>query len=117
MSISRAYLAQRKLASSKGYFFVVSQRTGQRFRIKNDFIEDFKKFKTGVKLPKIKIPVLIIHGDEDKSVPLSQSRQALKKLKGTKQLIVLKGFPHNWYEAKYYIKVGKLVASWFKKYL
>ncbi|MGZ5247307.1 MAG: alpha/beta fold hydrolase, partial [Flavitalea sp.] len=50
-----------------------------------DFREDLKK---------IKIPVLIIHGDADKTVPIESSGDLTYKLLPHAKYIVYKGAPH-----------------------
>jgi acetyl esterase/lipase len=62
-------------------------------------------------------PILIIHGDEDKLVPIQQSQMLIDKLKEAKvpaELIVKKGAGHGWADTK-----GDMqkMAEWFEKYL
>ena len=62
-------------------------------------------------------PVLIIHGDADKTVPLQQSETIIKKLKESnvaKQLIIKNGGGHGW---KNRDVEEKFFVDWFDKYL
>ena len=52
---------------------------------RTDFREDIKK---------IKIPVLIIHGDSDSIVPLEKSGRRAHELIPGSELVVIKGGPH-----------------------
>ncbi len=62
-------------------------------------------------------PVLIIHGDADKTVPLQQSQILIKKLNETNvinQLIIKQGGAHGWKN----IEADQLnFVDWFNKYL
>lgn len=64
-------------------------------------------------------PVLIIHGDLDKVVPLQQSELIIKKLNEANvpnQLIIVKGGGHSWENMDRNAEEKKFVA-WFDKYL
>ena len=62
-------------------------------------------------------PVLIIHGDADKTVPLQQSETIIKKLKEanvSNQFIIKKGGAHGWKNQEV---EEKNFVDWFDKYL
>ncbi|MDQ6813829.1 MAG: prolyl oligopeptidase family serine peptidase, partial [Bacteroidota bacterium] len=62
-------------------------------------------------------PVLIIHGDADKTVPLQQSESIIKRLKEANvpsELIIKNGGGHGWKN----IEVDEQnFVTWFNKYL
>ena len=63
------------------------------------------------------IPFLLIHGDADNVVPLSQSKkliEALKKAGGSAELIIKPGGGHPWLTLPQEVKV---LADWFDKQL
>ncbi len=63
------------------------------------------------------IPFLLIHGDADKVVPLSQSKklvEAITKAGGSAELIVKAGGGHPWLTLHQEVKV---MADWFDKQL
>ncbi len=63
------------------------------------------------------IPFLLIHGDADKVVPLSQSKklvEAITKAGGSAELIVKSGGGHAWLTLPQEVKV---MAGWFDKHL
>jgi dipeptidyl aminopeptidase/acylaminoacyl peptidase len=63
------------------------------------------------------IPFLLIHGDADKTVPLSQSQklvEAINKAGGSAELIVKAGGGHAWLTLPQEVK---LLADWFDKQL
>ena len=62
-------------------------------------------------------PVLIIHGDADRTVPLQQSENMIKKLNEAKvanNFIVKKGGGHGWKDR---VVEEKIFVDWFDKYL
>ncbi|MBL7205983.1 MAG: prolyl oligopeptidase family serine peptidase [Candidatus Aenigmarchaeota archaeon] len=64
---------------------------------------------------KIKCPVLIIHGDQDESVPLDQSKSAMKYLSNNSKLEIVEDGDHRLNE-----KINIIVplsVNWFKKYI
>ncbi len=62
-------------------------------------------------------PVLIVHGDADKTVPVQQSEMIIQKLKEANipnQLIIKKGGGHGWKNAE---MEEQNFVEWFDKYL
>ena len=62
-------------------------------------------------------PVLIIHGDADKTVPLQQSETIIQKLKEANvpnQFIIKKDGAHGWNNQE---TEEKFFVDWFDKYL
>jgi uncharacterized protein len=79
---------------AKGYTHYV-QDGGARFRMNYSFFEDFKRndgYKAALRL---KLPTLIVHGDQDTEVPISQSLKASKLMKDC-ELHVVKGADHRY---------------------
>jgi acetyl esterase/lipase len=69
------------------------------------------------RVQKPRIPFLLIHGDADKVVPLSQSKrlvEAISKAGGSADLIVKPGGGHPWLTISEEVKV---MADWFDKQL
>jgi len=62
-------------------------------------------------------PMLIIHGDADKLVPIQQAELMIEKLKANKvpcELVVKPGAAHGWPKL---LEDTKILADWFDKYL
>ena len=70
----------------EGYIEMENKRTNQMMRLNKEFIEDIKK--NGKKLNILKaaenldVPALIVHGDNDESVPMSEADEIYSKLDG-----------------------------------
>ncbi|MCX8010863.1 MAG: alpha/beta hydrolase, partial [Ignavibacteria bacterium] len=71
---------QRQVESWKqlGYLEVINTRTNQVMRLNKILLEDFENNKERFDLLKrisnLKIPLLIVHGTQDMTVPLSEAR-------------------------------------------
>jgi fermentation-respiration switch protein FrsA (DUF1100 family) len=53
------------------------------------------RFETARKLSKIRVPVLIAHGDPDQIVPTEQGRQLYEAANEPKKLLIYPGAGHN----------------------
>lgn len=63
--------------------------------IKIAFFRDYGSHDSYAAAEKINAPTLIIHGDQDKIVPLAKSRELRKKIKGSK-IKIFKGVGHHY---------------------
>ena len=64
-------------------------------------------------------PTLLIHGDQDKLVPISHSNNIMKKFEEQKvpaELIVIKDAAHG-FKGEDQTRASQAVVNWFKKYL
>ena len=78
----------------KGYTFTESKRFG-KMRINYSFYEDLLNYRDYSVYESIKIPVLVLHGTADKSVPVEHSRELIKHIENSK-LIEFEGADHNY---------------------
>ncbi len=80
-------------------------------------------YKEGIKLDayniakKIKSPVLIVHGDKDINVPVSQSEKLIKFLPNPKKLVIINGADHYFKVKKHRLSRHNEAISWFLRYL
>jgi uncharacterized protein len=96
-----------------GYMNYVNNK-GKIFKQKYIFCKDNEKYVMHLKAQNIKCPILIIHGTEDKSVLIEDSRKLIKIFPNGK-LIELKGADHE-IEINGDRSLGtKLFADWFEK--
>ncbi len=120
--IEKEVNTQSALIKKFGYFFIKSKRTGKKYKIKIGYYFDLMNYNTPAQVKKIKVPVLIIHGAKDESVPLRHSYLAYRLLKQPKKLVIIPGVPHTWRGkadpgGKYQKKINPIIVGWFKKYL
>lgn len=91
----------------QGIMYMPNKRTGQEMPLKstllNDLLNNPNRLDILAKAAEIKQPWLIIHGDEDTSVPLSHARE-LKKANKNAELKVIKGGDHTFGATQPYTK-------------
>src|SRR3989344_942546 len=94
--VEKLAAGQGAVAKKRGYFIVFSKRLHKHYRLKYRYLADLLKHNTPAQIKKIKIPVIIIHGSKDETVPLGHSKLAYRLLKSPKAFHVIKGARHNW---------------------
>lgn len=83
-----------------------------KLELNPSFLEDFKYYDLLTYINKIKIPVLIIHGDHDRVVPLHQAKEMWNFANEPKQLAIIKGGDHHL--ANQADLVTSIVLEWLK---
>lgn len=88
-----------------------NSRTGEpKGRIKYNFWLDAKENNGYIVAQNIQIPTLIVHGDQDKGVPLEQS-QHLNNTLNDSELIVIPGADHSFTDQVYFEKMIQAVST------
>lgn len=77
----------------QGYTYL--HDAGKRLKVNYTFFQDFQKNRAYLVASKIKIPTLIIHGDVDSEVPLSQSKRLVQLIPHAK-LHIVNGADHRY---------------------
>lgn len=95
--------------------FVTKHKDGRIFKIPKEYFEARDNINQEEILSKIKCPVLIIHGTEDDSVFLEDSKEAMKYLPESSKLEIIEGAGHKLEED--IDRVIILSLNWFKKHL
>lgn len=95
----------------KGYTYVDGDKT------KYAFYGDAERQNTYEKAARIRIPCLIVHGTEDKNVPVSQSQELVKALSGETRLEVIVGADHQYKDQKHFDAMVQLIVDWFSQKL
>lgn len=75
-----------------GYFS--RTKFGRKLRVSKDYLEEKKNIRTDEILSRINLPVLIIHGSADQTVPLNNSKLAITKLPQGSKLEIIEGWEH-----------------------
>jgi pimeloyl-ACP methyl ester carboxylesterase len=83
--------------------------------IKIKFFRDYASYDSYDAADKLDIPVLIIHGSDDKIVPLDKSRELHKHLKNSKMKI-LKGADHQYSHPSAHKKLIELTIEYTRKF-
>ncbi len=95
--------------------FIIYQKDGKRFIVPKEYLEERKSVNQREILSKIRIPVLIIHGNKDNVVPLEHSKEAMKFLPENSKLEIIKDANHK-LDDKMDVVIS-LSVNWFKEHL
>jgi uncharacterized protein len=82
----------------------------KRKKINYSFYEDIKNNNGYKAAKKIKVPVLIVHGDKDKTVSVEQSKKTARILKNSR-LKIIKGADHRFSKINDFEEVLKIVSE------
>ena len=83
---------------------------GRKLKLNYSFYEDFKNNDGYKAAPKIRVPTLIVHGDADKAVPVSQSIKTSKLIPHCK-LVLINGADHRYTDEKHLEQLLKTVSE------
>lgn len=87
--------------------------TFEPFRVRDIKYKDLVDVNVYAEAEKIKCPVLVVHGDKDDIVPISQSVELVKHLKKGK-LHIVKGADHQFSDEKHFKEMIKTVADFIR---
>jgi uncharacterized protein len=93
--------------------FIPFQKDGREFIVPKQYVTDRTKIDQKKILSRINIPVLIIHGDHDRTIPLKHSERALKYLSDDSALEVVKNGSHTLDDNVE--EIAYPILEWFKK--
>ena len=114
--------------ADNGFIEVENKRTLQIMRLGQDLLRDIEENKTRLDIlaaaQNLEIPVLIIHGDSDESVPVSEAESIYNEISSEKELIVIEGGSHT-FGARHPMttmtgaleNVFDLTENWFDRFL
>jgi dipeptidyl aminopeptidase/acylaminoacyl peptidase len=94
---------------NKGYIELNSTSKESR-RLNYSFYEDAEKVNAYEAARKIKIPALIVHGDEDETVPIEQSIKTARLIENCR-LEIIAGCDHIYSRPEHFEKLLELVLS------
>ncbi len=97
----------------RGYTYHVSGK-GQKTKLNYAFYEDARKHDGYVAARKIKVPTLIVHGDQDISVPVEQSMKTSKLLENC-EFVIIPGADHQYSNQEHFEKMLKTVSDFIIK--
>ena len=82
----------------------------ENLKMNYSFFEDAKKIDSYQDMKKIKIPVLIVHGDKDKDVPIEQSKKAASIIENCR-LEIIEGAGHKYSNPGEFDRMLKLMSE------
>jgi uncharacterized protein len=90
--------AQKQRLREQGYLVSPSSRTGQELRIGRDWVDDLDRNAARLDLlaavSRLRVPLLIVHGGGDQTVPVSCARELAAAYPGDAELVTIDGAGH-----------------------
>jgi len=88
----------------------------QEKRLKWSHMEDRMKYDLLKHVDKLTMPIIMIVGERDDPTPPEHQQILFDKLPGSKELHVIKGALHSFYEPREQAEVKKLLKTWLKSF-
>jgi len=88
----------------------VTGADGQNLRLNYSFYEDAEKIRGFEAVKEIRIPTLIVHGDEDETVPLEQSKISASLMPNCR-LEIIQGADHIYSQPRHFEKMIDLLSQ------
>lgn len=99
-----------------GWFIEESKsKPGVIKKLKWSFAEDSLEHNLLPKAKKLTMPVLMIVGEKDETVPLKHQKLLFDKLPGRKELHTIKGAPHTFRERYHLNEIKDIFSNWIDK--
>lgn len=95
-------------------FIPVTGSDGQSLKLNFSFYRDAETIQSYEAIKQIKVPTLIVHGDEDKTVPLKQSIRCSHMIENCR-LEIVKGADHTYTRPKHFEKMLSLIDEFICK--
>ncbi len=127
--VNRFDSQQAALWKKNGFIEIENKRTKQLMRVERDLLDDITKNAERLDIlsaaSKIAIPTLILHGENDESVPVKEAEQIFENLTGdSKDLVVIEDANHTMgithpmdVKSLAYETALDLTENWFDRYL
>jgi len=89
----------------------------EKNHIYQDFFNDAKRLYIPRRITEVFCPLLIIHGSQDRQVPVSHANILFKKANEPKLLRIIDGADHRFTNPIIRTKAIEITLEWFKKHL
>lgn len=85
---------------------------GSRARLNYSFYQDLQRFKVYNAAKQVRVPILIVHGEEDYYVPVDQSKRLRDSLLGEKRLELFPEADHGFSRPEDFEKMIGMITDW-----
>ncbi len=96
-------------------FISVPGTDGQSLKLSYSFYRDAETIKSEESIKKIKVPTLIVHGDNDETVPLQQSIKCARLIEDCR-LEIIAGADHTYSQPQHFEKMLSLIADFISEF-
>lgn len=105
---------QSKELSDTGW--VKFNSRGRSLQLSTDFFADAENFNLSKVLQTLKLPLLVVHGDQDMIIPVRDAYRANELNPDKIQLTVIPGADHMFSDKEHRLHVADLIVNWFQKH-
>jgi uncharacterized protein len=81
------------------------------------FYEDWEQHNAYRAAEAVIVPTIVVHGQNDEVIPLAQSQELIRHVRGTKALHVINGADHRFSNPGHFGRMTQLLADWCVRYL
>lgn len=89
---------------------------GRQLTIKRDFFEDADQHDLVAATRSLTVPMLVVHGDRDEVIPVSEAHLAHRTNPGMVELAIVAGGDHMLSRPEHQTTVARTVTSWFRRH-
>ena len=90
---------------------------GRAFKVQKQFLDDINKKNMEEVLQSLKLPLLVLHSPQDKTVGIENAAQIYKAAWHPKSFISLDGATHMISSKRDSLYVGQMIANWSERYI
>ncbi len=89
-------------------------RPGQELKLKWGFVEDLEQYDLTDRVDQLNMSVFMAVGEVDDVTPISEQQVLFDAIPGRKELHIIKGSGHTFYEQKHFNELKNLLDKWIK---
>lgn len=104
---------QREILAARGQVEFTSR--GRQLSIRQAFFDDAEAHDLTEATRSLTIPMLVVHGDQDDIIPVSEAYLARQANPQHVQLAIVEGGDHMFSRPEHQAQVGRSVADWFHR--
>lgn len=86
---------------------------GRQLSLNRDFFDDAEQYDLTAATRSLAIPMLVVHGDQDTIIPVSEAHLAKQANPEKVQLLTIEDGDHMFSRPDHQQRVGRVVADWF----
>ncbi len=105
--------AQRETLARRGEVSFVSR--GRRLRLRRDFFADARRHDLAASLASLKIPLLVVHGQADETIPVGNADEARRRKPENTEVLIVPGADHMFSRPEHREQVTAGVCRWFNR--
>ena len=98
-------------------FIEYIKKDGKKINLAKEFFDDIVGYNPMDKVKNIKAPILFIHGDQDNSIDIQESRDMFAVANEPKELLIVKGADHIFSDFAQEAEMIKKSVEWIKNVL